>query len=317
MKKIIYLIFITITLLHSQEIVYLDDVPEKFKKKYFSETHNYNPLQVGNFWQYSFPESIAERSVVKDTIANGQKYYKKLDYKYKRKNGQRKYFYHWERFDTSKQATYALDYNDEDFDENTNDELLLDSLEVPNYTSYISYRYTWKDDIIDEGPVETYILDSLWAIVFGDTVITRLVEYRDFFLTERVADKFGVITIVQESPTGILTGAIIDGKTYGTIVSVDREFKDENLEKDFVLFQNYPNPFNATTQITYQLESSSFVTLKVYNLLGQELLVLFSGRQYAGKHSVPFNAVNLPSGFYITNLVSNGKRTSIKALLLK
>ncbi len=64
----------------------------------------------------------------------------------------------------------------------------------------------------------------------------------------------------------------------------------------FELFQNYPNPFNPTTTICYQLTNDSKVTLKIYNLLGQEVLTLVDGQKQAGYHQEIFNASRFASG---------------------
>ncbi|GEM_PF-2396381 len=69
--------------------------------------------------------------------------------------------------------------------------------------------------------------------------------------------------------------------------------------KEFSLNQNYPNPFNPTTNITFALPAQSVVTLKVFNLLGQEVSTLLENAQYvAGVHEVGFNADNITSGIY-------------------
>ena len=79
---------------------------------------------------------------------------------------------------------------------------------------------------------------------------------------------------------------------------------------NFKLYQNYPNPFNPDTKIKYNIAERSFVTLKVFNILGKEVSVLVSGEKNPGLYQVNFNASNLPSGvyFYKLNAVSSGKQ---------
>jgi len=87
----------------------------------------------------------------------------------------------------------------------------------------------------------------------------------------------------------------------------------------FRLDQNYPNPFNPTTIISYNLPTSSLVTIKVYDVLGRELKTLINERQVAGEHSVRFDGSGLPSGvyFYRTEAVSVGERiVDVKKMLL-
>jgi hypothetical protein len=69
-----------------------------------------------------------------------------------------------------------------------------------------------------------------------------------------------------------------------------------------VLFQNYPNPFNPSTTIHYSLTRSSFVTLKVYDLLGQEVETLEAAEKSAGEHSVKWEPRNLAGGMYLCRL---------------
>ncbi len=83
----------------------------------------------------------------------------------------------------------------------------------------------------------------------------------------------------------------------------------------FVLNQNYPNPFNPTTQIDYSISRNSFVTLKVYNVLGQEVATLFSGVETPGNHSVTFDASRFASGVYFYRLKA-GNFTSVKKMIL-
>ena len=83
------------------------------------------------------------------------------------------------------------------------------------------------------------------------------------------------------------------------------------------LFQNYPNPFNPTTIITYRLSISGLVTLKIYDILGREIITLVNKFQNAGEHSIDFNARNLSSGVYFYQLRSGSFTATKKLLLMK
>jgi len=79
----------------------------------------------------------------------------------------------------------------------------------------------------------------------------------------------------------------------------------------------YPNPFNPSTTISFTLDESSDVTLKVFDLLGREIAVLVNGRMEVGKYSVRFDAVSLSSGVYIYQLQAGDRILSKKITLLK
>jgi len=93
---------------------------------------------------------------------------------------------------------------------------------------------------------------------------------------------------------------------------------ETEVVREFALNQNYPNPFNPTTNISFSLADAAPVKLTVYNLLGQEVATLISGKvMNAGTHNVAFNAASLSSGVYIYRLeagsfVSNKRMTLIK-----
>jgi hypothetical protein len=113
---------------------------------------------------------------------------------------------------------------------------------------------------------------------------------------------------------GLLAMALRTDST-GT-VGVD-ERGTSGIPATFELSQNYPNPFNPTTTIQYSLPRAGHVSLKVYNLIGQQVAVLVDQMEEAGYKSVAFNASNLSSGTYVIELRSGSLVTSKKLLLLK
>ncbi|HTX19251.1 MAG TPA: T9SS type A sorting domain-containing protein [Bacteroidota bacterium] len=87
---------------------------------------------------------------------------------------------------------------------------------------------------------------------------------------------------------------------------------------DYVLGQNYPNPFNPTTTISFAVKADQKATLKVYNMMGQEVMTLFNGDAKADQlYHVQFNAATLSSGTYFYTLQTNDSRQVKKMLLLK
>ena len=85
----------------------------------------------------------------------------------------------------------------------------------------------------------------------------------------------------------------------------------------YTLSQNYPNPFNPATQIEFSIPKQSQVSLKVYNLLGQEVATLVNGMLPVGHHTATFNASNLASGAYFYTLRAGDFVKTEKMLLLK
>ena len=85
----------------------------------------------------------------------------------------------------------------------------------------------------------------------------------------------------------------------------------------FSLEQNYPNPFNPSTSINYSIPANGFITLKVYDVLGNEVAILVSDEKSAGNHVVSFDAVNLSSGLYFYTLQSGSFTETKKMVLLK
>lgn len=90
-----------------------------------------------------------------------------------------------------------------------------------------------------------------------------------------------------------------------------------NTPASFSLSQNYPNPFNPSTNIEYRIPEDGFVSLSIYNSLGQHVSTLVNEQQSAGNHSLTFSADNLPSGLYFYKLRSGSFVETRKMLLLK
>jgi hypothetical protein len=90
-----------------------------------------------------------------------------------------------------------------------------------------------------------------------------------------------------------------------------------SIPERFDLKQNYPNPFNPSTVIIYQLAINSYVTLKVYDILGREAAVLVDEQKQAGNYHVTFDGSRLASGVYFCRLEAGGFAGTKKLLLVK
>ena len=91
----------------------------------------------------------------------------------------------------------------------------------------------------------------------------------------------------------------------------------KNIPNEYALKQNYPNPFNPTTVIQYSIPQSGYVSLKIYNILGQEVTTLYNGFQKAGSYKADFDASKLSSGVYLYKLQSIGFSKTMKMIFMK
>ena len=99
--------------------------------------------------------------------------------------------------------------------------------------------------------------------------------------------------------------------------------ENSSSPKSFKLEQNYPNPFNPSTKISWQTPVAGYQTLKVYDILGNEIATLVNEYKPAGSYEITFNAsdnqnyASLPSGFYIYQLKVGHYIQIRKMILLK
>jgi hypothetical protein len=113
---------------------------------------------------------------------------------------------------------------------------------------------------------------------------------------------------------------------YGRItqmpVAIEDEQEDNQMPRTFSLYQNYPNPFNPSTKISWQSPVGSWQTLKVSDVLGNEVATLVNEEKPAGNYEVEFNnhsgtVRNLPSGIYFYTLTAGSFTQTKKMILLK
>jgi len=97
-------------------------------------------------------------------------------------------------------------------------------------------------------------------------------------------------------------------------VSVDNE---NSAADSYELYQNYPNPFNPSTKIEYRISDRSFVSLKVYNILGDEVATLVNEEKSSGVYNVNFDAAGLSSGMYLYKLQAGSFVEMKKMILLR
>jgi hypothetical protein len=92
---------------------------------------------------------------------------------------------------------------------------------------------------------------------------------------------------------------------------------NSNFPAEFMLEQNYPNPFNPKTSIKYSVAKSSYVVIKLYDLLGNELQTLVSENKVPGNYKIEWDASGYPSGVYVYRLYAGSFRDEKKLVLIK
>ena len=137
---------------------------------------------------------------------------------------------------------------------------------------------------------------------------------------------YGTIGQPLIGQTNVTSSMVSSGFWYNLsgIITSDEQTSDEILPQKFKLEQNYPNPFNPTTKIKYSLPNVRNAykrplqtTLKVYDILGREVVTIINERQQPGYYEVEFNAANLSSGIYFYKLKAGDFLLTKKMILLK
>lgn len=114
-----------------------------------------------------------------------------------------------------------------------------------------------------------------------------------------------------------MNGVIVETAVWDTIPPIGIKGISTEVPKTYSLDQNYPNPFNPATKIKFALPNSGFVSLKVYDILGNEVYTLDQSYRKAGYYEASFDASNLASGVYFYKLVTEGYTATRKMLLIK
>ncbi|MEW6702992.1 MAG: S8 family serine peptidase, partial [Bacteroidota bacterium] len=163
---------------------------------------------------------------------------------------------------------------------------------------------------------------------FGLTDVSYVVSGGPFNLPAKQSTSIA-FAIAAGSTIDELKNAIRQSRIKYSDIRTSIEDERIKLPSDFILYQNYPNPFNPSTVISYQLSAFSYVTLKVYDVLGREVATLVNEEKQPGTYEVKFSvetlhAASLPSGVYFYRLSvesSSGRSGSFsqtkKLLLLK
>ncbi|MCX7798264.1 MAG: choice-of-anchor A family protein [Melioribacter sp.] len=129
---------------------------------------------------------------------------------------------------------------------------------------------------------------------------------------------FGVSSIIISKNDNNVYVGTKEGKIYlSKRIAGVTSLESEEIPTKFELYQNYPNPFNPITTIKFAVPQSGKYSLRVYDILGQEVATLFDGEMNPGTQKVTFNGNNLSSGVYIYRLIGNNVNITKKMILMK
>lgn len=147
-----------------------------------------------------------------------------------------------------------------------------------------------------------------------DTLVTGLRVSYMFIAKDGTSVQF---TAADPSAPDNGTIAIVQGSAQWTAATATHVEMVDNVPAAFGLQQNYPNPFNPSTTIRFTLPAREYVTLRVYNLLGQEVATLVNEALDAGESMVRFNGSRLSSGVYLYRLQAGGSTLTRRMTLVK
>jgi photosystem II stability/assembly factor-like uncharacterized protein len=210
-------------------------------------------------------------------------------------------------------------------------DLLIQSIAVAGNNLYAGTRssgaFISSDDGMNWQQVNSGITDlNIKALIAVDTIIFAGCSNSIFYSTNHGVNW---ISIDECSNKGIISSLAISGSNLfvGTnkgvwkrslseiITSIDEKLKQ--LPSRFSLEQNYPNPFNPSTTIKFSLPKASYVTLNIFNSLGQEVAKLVSQYISAGTYTTLWKAVGIPSGVYFYRITAGEFLETKKLLLIK
>ena len=194
--------------------------------------------------------------------------------------------------------------------------------------STVLLSWTASSDDHTPGPAITY---DLVVIRKGSHTPTKLNDFLENAVLTRLPEPGNISAVTEWSLAGLKDGiyewrvravdAAYVGSTIATGVfnigiptTVETE---ENIPDVYSLAQNYPNPFNPATTIKYSIPKEGLVTLKVYNVIGEEVATLVNEIKQVGNYNLTFDAENLSSGVYLYRLKAGSFVETKKMILVK
>jgi hypothetical protein len=158
----------------------------------------------------------------------------------------------------------------------------------------------WKD--VSALP---YTGDKIFMRIFDSDNLPSAEWYGEAQIFEIKSDN-----IQEYHPVILEVNSLINNNT-DLVIDISQQ------ELIYHLYQNYPNPFNPTTTIKYSIPKASFVVVKIYDIIGEEVATLVNAQKPSGNYSVKFDASNLSSGIYFYRITSGNFMATKKLIILK
>ncbi len=162
----------------------------------------------------------------------------------------------------------------------------------------IIFRYDNKGNNIGILDQHKYGSDSLWQN------------------SSRIEKTYDIFKNISSSLTQVWSGEEWINSFREHYINIPQNGVDGNIN-NYWLASNYPNPFNNSTIIRYLIPKEEFVTIKIFNILGEQVDLLLNESKQAGVYEVPWNPINLPSGIYFYQLKAGDFTKTKKMILLK
>jgi len=265
------------------------------------------PLSSGNYWIWEDENGVRRKTTILDTtvIINDKSYFM---YEWDENMVSLFSFLRYSELD----STYYI-YSKNGIYPNT---------EAPYY------KVGWEvgdtiDSYPDQAPGEYlgWVERTYETNVFGMKMKVREItmDYIGILTSKSIwTDEIGMLyRDIDGWITDVLKGCVINGKVYGDTNYVTSVREDDVTEMKYELYQNYPNPFNPITSIEYSIPLDSHVSLKVYDILGNEVATLVNESILPGSYQVSFDASGLASGVYFYRLQTGIYSQSRKMIILK
>ena len=169
------------------------------------------------------------------------------------------------------------------------------------YYNTLDSLFTFSDSLIESNYTSVSWSDFSAALASAKNAMSQ-----DYSVSVSAADALGGAKDSLET-------------AISSLVKISTGIKSVKVKvpETFSLSQNFPNPFNPTTQIKYSVPADGYISLKVFNLLGQDVATLFEGNRLAGDYILTFDGSKLTSGVYLYQLKSNNFLETKKLVLLK